>query len=115
MNIKDLEAGIQRHLGFPDPGGKPAPIAIISRQSLLAMRAKLRSLRYHSEQIGKLPVGYPMPIHVIMKFISAFLPWYTRPLREFGEHTTQTLEAMALALEEIVKQDEIGKRHDAQR
>ncbi len=71
------------------------------RQQLAAIQSQTVHLHQLAEQIGKLPANYPWHINLIMRVISALLPWYTRPLRDFGKSCADHAEAVAGSLAAI--------------
>ena len=53
-----------------------------------------------------MPVGYPRHVGLVMRLISAALPWYTRPLVEFGQKSSQTLREVSQVLDELARRQE---------
>jgi len=53
-----------------------------------------------------MPAGYPRHVTLVMRLISAALPWYTRPLVEFGQKSSQTLREVSQVLEELARHQE---------
>lgn len=66
-------------------------------------RRQLESVRQSVNQVGVPPPGYPWHIRAVMNGISALLPWYTRPIRQFCENATATLECTKDFMNEVEK------------
>lgn len=70
------------------------------------LRQAVWELRQDAAKIGKIPSGYPWHIDLVMRLISALLPWYTRNLVQFGQRTTHTVQALAEAVEELARRQQ---------
>ncbi|MGI8990455.1 MAG: hypothetical protein ACR2I2_12870 [Bryobacteraceae bacterium] len=80
MNIHELEARLRAHLGQP---GWPEPPQLKSADwSTLAQL--VADIHREADLIGAVPEKYPRHVELVIRFVHALLPWYTRPLRAFG-------------------------------
>ena len=111
--IADLEARLYDYLGIPLPPPGSAPVQTPAGPLPARMTAVLRELRrevfelqQESARIGKLPDRYPRHIVLIMKTISALLPWYTRPIAHFSQRAARTADAIARLLDEMLRNQE---------
>ena len=57
-------------------------------------RLLLAEVRRLAGQIGRIPENYPLHVVFVIRVISALLPWYTRPLTQFGQKVTESLDAI---------------------
>lgn len=111
----ELEQRLYRYLAIPAPGRTSAgPLAScdVARRSLQdgradQLRGVIGQLERSARAIGGIPTGYPRHIALIMRLISAVLPWYTRSLVEFGQNTTQAAAAISKVLEEVIRRQEL--------
>jgi len=92
----EVMAGAKKAAGGCSPGGEV-------RQQLVTIEAHKLHLRALADQIGQMPTDYPWHITLIMRAISALLPWYTRPLREFGSGCASYFESVAASLNAIAR------------
>ncbi|SRR5579883_3482666 len=103
----DLEARLHVYLGIPMGDREPEDgSGEFTRQwaSLIYdLRAELVALRSESERIGRIPPDYPRHVNWVMRAISVLLPWYTRPLVNFGRRAVSTAE-LTLELLDAVRQ-----------
>jgi hypothetical protein len=112
--IEEIEARLYEYLRIPSPrprlGGQPPPtLCGESSLNLERLRVAVSELERSVASIGEIPNGYPKHIHLVMKIISAVIPWYTRNLIRFGQQTTQTARAILEALGQIaVTQEELS-------
>jgi hypothetical protein len=111
MDITTLEKALLENLrgtaGPRIPGtGSVLPLDVRDRR-LAKLQADLKGavgdLRGSAERIGKLPEGYPLHVRAVMHGVAALLPWYTRPLANFGRQTVQTLEIFEGVVQEIAQ------------
>jgi hypothetical protein len=66
------------------------------------LRVSARTLQEDAARLGTIPEHYPWHVNLVMRLISALLPWYTRSLVQFGQRTAQTMHITIEVLEEIV-------------
>lgn len=109
---RDLEVKLYRYLGIPvgQPSGRSQAIdrrfESAAGSAIRELRRELFELRREASQIGRIPVEYPAHIVVVMKVISALLPWYTRPLVNFARRAARVSDLTAQLLDEVVKSHE---------
>lgn len=110
--ISELESRLYQHLKIPlggsgpqsnDSERLPVPPPAAGPEGVERIRRALWDLRQDAARLGTIPAGYPRHIDLIMKVISALLPWYTRSLVQFGQRTVETLETMADAIEPVLR------------
>ena len=113
--IDELEARLSQYLGQPASGmSRREASSISSVNYLIHVREALRALRQDAERVGQIPLNYPRHVDMVMKTISALLPWYTRSLSQFASRTTETLRIVIDALEDIAReQEKLGARSPA--
>lgn len=85
----------------PSEGDKSLGMA---SPALEHLRGALSELEYRASRIGQVPVGYPRHLNLIMRCISALLPWYTRSLRDFSCASVDTCRLLARQLEEVERE-----------
>lgn len=108
VDIHGIESRLLQHLGIPEWRG-PSSVPeteVLARVQLGRLRILLDELRVCADQIGKIPDNYPRHVHIVMRIISALLPWYTRPLSQFGQKVSETLEAVASSLGQQIERAE---------
>jgi hypothetical protein len=99
---RELERRLCQYLGVPGDGEAARARATgVGATELAALWQAVRDLERACDRIGKLPVGYPWYLNVVMKVIAALLPWYTRPLVEFGRQTANTVRRITEVLVHI--------------
>lgn len=119
FGAQDLEGRLNRYLGIPtvQPGHHPSGVderfELVTIGAIRELRRELFELRREASEIGKIPRDYPAHIVVIMKVISAFLPWYTRPLLNFARRAARISDIMAKVLEEVLSSHELLVREVA--
>jgi len=87
----ELEAGLYRQLGVPPEflnkvnlaSAEATPDSIAS--AIRDLKREIFELHREASRIGMVPAHYPRHVEIVMKTISALLPWYTRPLTNFGQ------------------------------
>jgi hypothetical protein len=85
--------------GPPFVSASPALIEKLNR-----LRSEVKEVGMQASRIGVMPPNYPLYATLVMRLVSALLPWYTRPIREFGERAARTACQTLDILEEIVSQ-----------
>jgi hypothetical protein len=110
--IRQLEFRLYRHLGVPvsqleTADVEPRPAQGAAEANLEQVRLAVRELRQRAASIGAIPAGYPRHIHLVMKVISALLPWYTRSLVQFGHQAVETAETLAEAITALARRREL--------
>lgn len=109
---QELELRLYRYLGIPVIQPDPQRQQVDRRFDFAAvntireLRRELFELRREASQIGRIPLEYPAHIVVVMKFISALIPWYTRPLVNFARRASRISDITAQLLDEVVKSHE---------
>jgi len=102
--VSELELRLCRYLDLPVTGQREqrsVPAGKAGLVDLAPLWQAVRDLELASAQIGKVPGGYPRHLDIVMRLISALLPWYTRPLAEFGRQTAKAVRQMAEILTEM--------------
>ena len=107
-----LEERLYRQLGIPIgvhpevrrgwQAAQPDSIHV----ALNSLRRELHELEREAARIGRLPKDYPRHVDLVMRAISAVLPWYTRPIVQFSRRTVVTAETTVRLLEEVLKRQE---------
>jgi len=114
FGLADLEARLYQHLNIPvafraphTPGQAadvPPPDGIGT--AVRRLKHELFELQQDAGRIGEIPLRYPRHIVLIMRAISALLPWYTRPIADFSQRTSRTAEAISSLLNELLSAQE---------
>jgi hypothetical protein len=122
FGLADLEARLYRHLHVPVPSraphapgpaaGAPPPDGV--GKAVRRLKHELFELQQEAGRIGKIPFHYPRHIVLIMRAISALLPWYTRPIADFSQRTSRTAEAISGLLDELLSEQELLARELAE-
>lgn len=108
-DVFELEQNLLRHLGvqFQGLARLEPPVPAGANCELLQLTSKLREscaeLCRITASVGSIPVGYPWHLNLIMRAISALLPWYTRPIRESVAKTAECMVLMAEVLTTIAE------------
>ncbi len=93
ITISELESRLRVHLGQPVPARSVVDShSVRGNAQLTRLREALQLLKKDAERVGQVPCGYPRHLDLIMKAISALLPWYTRTIAQFAKRTTEALE-----------------------
>ena len=102
--MDEIEIELHAQLGIPlkfqSRSGAAAASGDLS-EALHDRECELAELRREGDRIGLIPKDYPRHITWIMRIIAALLPWYTRPLANFGRRTSLTAEATLRLAEEM--------------
>jgi hypothetical protein len=114
FGLADLEARLYQHLNIPVPFWAPhapgsaadAPPDDVGK-AVRRLKHELFELQQEAGRIGKIPLHYPRHIVLVMKAISALLPWYTRPIVDFSQRTSRTADALASLVDELLRQQEL--------
>lgn len=122
FGLADLEARLYRHLNIPVPVRTPQSLKTAADalpadgigRAARRLKRELFELQQEAGRIGKIPVHYPRHIVLIMRAISALLPWYTRPIAEFSHRTSRTAEAISSLLDELLSEQELLARELAE-
>jgi hypothetical protein len=106
LSVENLEGKIRHALGLPEWPSESARPAVApetdSSGTLRQLRQELAALQRAAAAIGQVPQGYPRHLDLIMRAISALLPWYTRPLREWAENTSRVSQLMFNVVAELI-------------
>lgn len=114
-DVRLLEARLYEYLRIPAAGLDHEVAEWWEAQSALSrrnppghpglerLRHAVSELKQDAARIGTVPPGYPRHINLIMRAISALLPWYTRNLAQFGQRASHTVELLADVLEETLR------------
>lgn len=111
--VRDLEARLYRYLGIPAvavSGDDSFPDHYNPGQEYIRverLRHVVWELRQKAAKIGKIPSGYPRHIDLVMRLISALLPWYTRSLVQFGRQTAEAVRVIAEAVEQLAQRQRL--------
>ena len=87
-----LISGVERKDGAHSSGPVSEYINLGARQA--------EQLRSVAQLVGIPPADYPLHVRLVMKSISALLPWYTRPIRSFCLEAASLIGTMHGALQE---------------
>ena len=118
--VEALELKLYQYLGIPVehcsnsinevvPNIESATIVAIRE-----LRRELFELRTEASHIGSIPRSYPAHVVLVMKIISAILPWYTRPLVHFAQRAARTAELTAQLVEKSFERHELLAREVAE-
>lgn len=109
IRIDRIERVIRERLGHPFQAALPsAPLSeppsaeptLLSSDLLARLRASLSSLERAGATIGAIPQGYPLWATLIIRAVSALLPWYTRSLHAYSRASTEAIAATLALLED---------------
>lgn len=115
LSLESLEESLCRSLGIPvryrvpetgKQDGTAAPAYAELARTLSRLSREARGLRDEASRIGFVPLHYPRHVVIVMKAISALLPWYTRPISTFGSHCADTISEVTAALETVIREQE---------
>jgi hypothetical protein len=67
---------------------------------LARLRASLSGLSTAGGALGAIPEGYPLWANLIIRGVSALLPWYTRSLHAYARAVSETATVTAAVLED---------------
>jgi hypothetical protein len=103
---EELENRLLCALGMPGSTawgrGAPSAAANLKGVDLRKLNKLILELQRDATLIGTIPQNYPRHIDLMMKGVSALLPWYTRPLREHGKKTSRAIAALAEVVNQLV-------------
>jgi hypothetical protein len=96
MTERELEGVLRSSLAMPAEDTDNLSAATDAAELAPAvLRRRIAELRSMAECVGAMPVGYPFHARIIIRIISALLPWYTRSLREFDVAVVDTIRLLA--------------------
>lgn len=109
----DIEVHLRRALGLPPIAPFEGGSASVARSKAFTthpdfdrLRQALVELRHRTAAVGSLPQGYPRYVDIVIRGISALLPWYTRTIR----HQAESAEHVSFALFDAITL--VGQRVD---
>jgi hypothetical protein len=108
--IEELEDRLLGALGMPgaDAEGGRSVAKSFSPIDLRPLNRLVLDLQREAALIGSIPQNYPRHVDLIMRGVSALLPWYTRPLREYGWKTSRAIASLAEVVNQLaVRQQEL--------
>ncbi len=73
---------------------------MFSNALLARLRASLLGLSTAGAALGAVPEGYPLWATLIIRGVSALLPWYTRSLHAYARAVSETATVTAAVLED---------------
>lgn len=94
-DIRSLELCLREELGLPPSGFRQTHHSAAIKGELRHLGQLITELRRRAAVVGQIPRDYPGLVTLVMRTISALLPWYTRPLREFAATTTDALSVLS--------------------
>ena len=107
ISIEELEKRLEAGIGMP-PGSAEETGASSVADSLMVVsmhigncREIVQDLRVQADRIGTIPSSYPWHVDLIMRVISALIPWYTRPLHQFAMRTTEAIEVFLQSIADL--------------
>jgi|GEM_PF-2195133 len=107
--IDAIESALSRALGHPrreplpvrQPGpSEPSPEQLFSSPLLDQLKASIERLSAAGGRLGAMPEGYPLWASLIIRGISALLPWYTRSLHDYAREVSAMAELTAALLDD---------------
>jgi hypothetical protein len=106
--IDQIESVLRRALGHPqcapsrqqpkDDG--PSPEQLFSSPLMARLRVSLDALSSAGTRLGAMPEGYPLWAALVIRGVSALLPWYTRSLHAYARAVAETATVTAAILED---------------
>jgi len=109
MKLSDIERSLRSQLGLPEPRTNGTRVERPSHD-LEGLYRLLIDLRHEAELVGKIPVGYPRYVHVVMRVIHALLPWYTRPIERFSGIASRTVSELTEQVAQLIREQELSQR-----
>jgi hypothetical protein len=115
VSLRELEVRLYAHLRIPmlnGPGGCCPRVRATASEPRLAgpnttsvrrLKSALSQLERDVSGIGAIPPDYPRHVDLVMRVISALLPWYSRSLVQFGRSASESIRAVSDALEELAR------------
>lgn len=103
MKLADVERAVRLQIGLPEPRTRKGEQPVNPTQDLEHLYLLLMDLRKESELVGKIPAGYPKYVDVVMRFIHALLPWYTRPIEKFSGLSARTVSELTEHVAHLVR------------
>ena len=106
ISIEELEKRLKTRIGMP-PSAEETGASLVADFLMSARihigdcRGIVQDLRVHANRVGTIPNSYPRHLDLIMKAISALIPWYTRPLQQFAQRTTETTEVLLQSIVDL--------------
>lgn len=108
MKLSDVERAVRTQLGLPEPKWLAQPMR--STHDLEGLYHLLNDLRHESEQVGKIPVGYPRHVDIVMRILHALLPWYTRPLERFSVISARTTSEITEQVAQLIREQQQSRQ-----
>ncbi|MBL8296273.1 MAG: hypothetical protein JNN08_30800 [Bryobacterales bacterium] len=109
MKLNDIERSLRSQLGLPEPRPSGARVERPTHD-LEGLYRLLIDLRHEAELVGKIPVGYPRYVDVVMRVIHALLPWYTRPIERFSGIASRTVSELTEQVAQLIREQELNQR-----
>lgn len=107
--IARIEESLRRALGHPAGHGaarfeavpaRPAADSLFSADLLSELRVSIDALSLAASALGERPQGYPLWAELVIRAVSALLPWYTRSLKSYARAAASTAAATAALIED---------------
>ena len=107
--LDSIESALRCALGHPQRGvckdlrlerEDSSPEEMFSNALLTRLRASLSGLSTAGAALGAIPEGYPRWVTLIIRCVSALLPWYTRSLHAYAGAVAETATVTAAVLED---------------
>jgi hypothetical protein len=117
--IARVEESLRRALGHPAVRrtakleavpARPAADALFSADLLAELRASIDALSAAAAGLGERPQGYPLWADLIIRAVSALLPWYTRSLKAYAKAAAGTAAATAALIEDAERRAKEASR-----
>jgi hypothetical protein len=109
MKLSDIERSLRSQLGLPEPRPNGARVERPTHD-LEGLYRLLIDLRHEAELVGKIPVGYPRYVDIVMRVIHALLPWYTRPIERFSGIASRTVSELTEQVAQLIREQELNQR-----
>lgn len=104
-----IEESLRRALGHPAGRRsakieavleRPAADGLFSADLLSELRVTIEALSAAASALGERPQGYPLWADLVIRAVSALLPWYTRSLKAYARAAAGTAAAIAALIED---------------
>lgn len=117
--VDSIEQALGRALGHPrrtlspvrqSGAAEPSPERLLSGPLLAQLKASIERLSAAGGRLGATPEGYPLWVSLIIRGVSALLPWYTRSLHAYAKEVSAVAELTVALLEDAERRAKDGAR-----